>query len=126
MSYKSDPPFQSLQIQTSTSKFIVNTAIEHEGNFEHALGTIVGQVNMFLASVQAMIFRISVGDLSRNPVIVQIGIFQWTPILKQEQVIFWRAWCTMSGLRTDIEIINLPPKCRHVEGLGFSGLVESW
>jgi hypothetical protein len=29
-------------------------------------------------------------------------------------------------LRTDIEIINLPPKCRHVEGLGFSGLVESW
>jgi len=99
---------------------------KQEGNFELTSCTFVGHIYLSLANSKATIFRISVGDCVQNPEIESIEVLQWYTIAAREQVIFVRAWCTLSAVKTIVEIIHLPLKCRHMEGLSFSGLDQSW
>jgi len=126
MSGEYDPQSHSLEITTCSPKLIVKTTIKQEGNFELVSGTFVGHLNVSLANTLATIFGISLGNMFWNPYIESIEVLQRNPIAVWEQVIFALAWCTLSPMKTIIETIHLPLKYRHVEGLNFSRLDQSW
>jgi hypothetical protein len=85
----------------------------------------VGHVHPSSANCQVTIFQISVGDCVRNPWIESIEVWQWSTIAAQVQVVFVRAWYTMTSMKTIIHIIHLPLKCRHVKDQICSGLNQS-
>jgi len=126
MSSEQDPQFQKLQIETCIPKLIVKTMIKDVGNIELASQMFVGHVNLSLANSQAAILRYTIGDFVRYLSIESIELFPQYTIATWEQVLFARAWCTMSAMKTLDEMIHLPLKCRHVEGLSLSGLDQSW
>jgi len=118
--------FQSLQIETCIPKLIVKTTIKQEGIFELTSGTFVGHGNLSIANSQGTIVRMSVGDCVQNQYIESIVVLQRYTIAAWEEVILARAWCTMTGMETIVEMIHLPLKGRLVEGLSVSGMDQSW
>jgi len=100
--------------------------IKHDRNFELTPQIFVGQVNLSLSNWQATIFQISIGDCVRNSQAESIETLHQYTISVQEQVIFSKAWCTMSVMKAIFEMIHLPLECRQAEGLSFSGLDQSW
>jgi len=126
MSGEYDPQFQLLQIETCTPKLMVKTTIEQEVNFELTSRRFVGHVNLSFANSQATIFRIQLGDCVWNASISSNDVLQRYTKAAWEQVFLARAWSTMSAMKTTIEIMYSPLKCRHMEGLSLSGLDRSW
>jgi len=62
MSSEYDPQFESLQLEICSPKLIVKTMIKNEVNIDLTLRMFVGHENLFLASSQPTIFRITVWD----------------------------------------------------------------
>jgi hypothetical protein len=120
MAGKFDRQFQSLRIKTCTHRLIVKTTIKHEGCSELTSWTFVVHVNLSLPNNQATIIQISVDYFGWNPYMESIEVWQLYSMVAQEQVLFPRGWCTMSVMKTIVEMIYLPPKYWHVEGLSFS------
>jgi hypothetical protein len=75
MSGEYDPHFQSLQIETCTSKLIVKTMIKQQWYLELTLQSFAGHVKRFMANCLALIVRISVGVWVQNPQIETIEDF---------------------------------------------------
>jgi len=117
-----DHQFQTVQIETWVANLIIKTTIQQEGNFALTSQTFVGHVNLILSNSQAPIFWISVGDWVQNPWIESIEALPRYTIAVREQTVCVRGWRRMIAMEKIVEMINLPLKYWHVEGLSFSGL----
>jgi len=71
-------------------------------------------------------FLISVGDIVWNLEPQSIEVMQQYRIDAWEQVILARAFCQKSAMEQIIEMIHLLLNYRHMEGLRFCGLDQSW
>jgi len=97
-----------------------------EANFELTSRTFLGHVKLSLAHNLATIWKISEGDCVRNLSMESMVVLTRCTTAVWEHVIFARASGTMAAMNTIVEIIHLPLKCRHVEGLSFSGRDQFW
>jgi len=104
----------------------VKTIIEQEGNFELTSWMVVGQLNLTMANTKAAIGQVSVRNFVWNPSMALIQDLPQYINAAREHVIFATARCTMSTMKTIIQMIHLLLKCMHVEGLSFFALDRSW